>query len=91
MYLTCQYNGNDLYSSHWDLCTIEDGLEDRVINCPIRIGRRKFVKELKIPNYLPKVQTFLCFVYCKVVSFHSVWLSIRGYVKLSRIAQGMEL
>jgi len=58
MYLTCQYNGNDLYSNQWDLCAVEDGLEDRVINCPIRVGRRKFVKVLKIPNYLPKVQTF---------------------------------
>jgi len=55
MYLTCQYNGNDLYSNHWDLCTVEEGQDDRVINCPIRVGRRKFVKELKIPNYLPKV------------------------------------
>lgn len=54
MYLTCQYNGKDLYSNHWDLCTVEDGHDERVINCPIRAGRRKFVKELKIPNYLPK-------------------------------------
>lgn len=54
MYLTCQYNGRDLYSNHWDLCTVEDGADDRVINCPIRVGKRKFVKELKIPNYLPK-------------------------------------
>ena len=63
MYLACQYNGNDLYSNHWDLCAIEDDdAEDRVINCPIRAGRRKFVKELKIPNYLPKVdlQTNSC-------------------------------
>ena len=58
MYLTCQYNGKDLYSNHWDLCTVEDGLEDRVIHCPIRVGRRRFVKELKIPNYLPKVTAF---------------------------------
>ena len=71
MHLTCQYNGNDLYSNHWDLCTVEDGLDDRVINCPIRVGRRKFVKELKIPNYLPKVQTF-CFVLCNTASFHFV-------------------
>jgi len=59
MYLTCQYNGRDLYSNHWDLCTVEDGQEERVINCPIRVGRRKFVKELKIPNYLPKVNTLV--------------------------------
>jgi len=58
MYLTCQYNGKDLYSNHWDLCAVEDGLEDRVIHCPIRVGRRRFVKELKIPNYLPKVTAF---------------------------------
>ena len=55
MYLTCQYNGNELYSNSWDLCTVEDGEPDRVIFCPIKAGRRKFVKPLKIPNYLPKV------------------------------------
>jgi len=56
MHLRCQYNGRDLYSNHWDLCTVEDGQQDRVIRCPIRVGPRKFVKELKIPNYLPKVK-----------------------------------
>jgi hypothetical protein len=54
MYITCQYNGNDLYSNHWDLCTVEEDMDDRIIFCPIRAGRKKFVKELKIPNYLPK-------------------------------------
>lgn len=54
MYLTCQYNGNDLYSNHWDLCTADEGTEDRIIICPIRTGKKKFVKNLKIPNYLPK-------------------------------------
>jgi len=54
MYLTCQYNGNDLYSSHWDLCTADSDQDNRVIFCPIKAGRRKFIKELKIPNYLPK-------------------------------------
>ena len=69
MYLTCQYNGNDLYSNHWDLCTVEEGLDDRVINCPIRAGRRKFVKELKIPNYLPKVITVELHMYVRLNSF----------------------
>lgn len=55
MYLTCQYNGNDLYSNHWELCTVEEGTGDQVIHCPLRKGKRKFVKTLKIPNYLPKV------------------------------------
>lgn len=54
MFLKCQYNGNDLYSNQWDLCTVEEGTDDRIIYCPVRPGRRKFVKNLKIPNYLPK-------------------------------------
>lgn len=57
MFLKCQYNGNDLYSNQWDLCTVEEGTDDRIIYCPVRPGRRKFVKNLKIPNYLPKVTT----------------------------------
>jgi len=65
MHLTCQYNGNDLYSNHWDLCTVEDGVDDRTINCPMRAGRRRFVKQLKIPNYLPKVL-------CETISFQSL-------------------
>jgi len=56
MYLRCQYNGNDLLNSHVDLCNIEDSDDDRVLVCPIRGGRRKFVKQIKIPNYLPKVE-----------------------------------
>ena len=55
MHLECQYNGKALYSNHWDLCHVEDNMEDRIINCPMKRGRRKFIKDLKIPNYLPKV------------------------------------
>ena len=56
MYIACQYNGKDLYSNHWELCTVEEGMPDRVIYCPIAPGKHKFVKDLDIPNYLPKVR-----------------------------------
>lgn len=56
MYLECQYNGRQLYSSHWDLCTAEDDLEDdkRIIICPMKSGPKSYGTERKIPNYLPK-------------------------------------
>ncbi|ESO08934.1 hypothetical protein HELRODRAFT_168855 [Helobdella robusta] len=56
IFLACQYNGNDIYSKDWDLCTLEKEIkpEDRIINCPVSKGKRRFVKDLKIPNYLPK-------------------------------------
>ena len=53
--MICWYNDNELYSNHWDLCTAEDDMDDKIIHCPLRAGRRKFIKELKIPNYLPTV------------------------------------
>ena len=56
MYIECSYNGKELYSNHWDLCTVEEGMDDRIIFCPITQGKKKFVKDLKIPNYLPKVR-----------------------------------
>ena len=58
MFLECQYNGKELYSNKWDLCTVEEGTGDQVIFCPIAPGKHKFVKDLDIPNYLPKVSRF---------------------------------
>ena len=55
MYIECAYNGKELYTNHWDLCTVEEGMDDQIIYCPIAEGKHKFVKDLKIPNYLPKV------------------------------------
>ena len=55
MYIECSYNGKELYKNHWELCTVEEGMDDRIIFCPIAAGKHKFVKDLKIPNYLPKV------------------------------------
>ncbi|ELU11386.1 hypothetical protein CAPTEDRAFT_221728 [Capitella teleta] len=54
MYIECSYNGKELYSNHWDLCTVEEGMDDRIIFCPIGVGKQKFVKNLEIPSYLPK-------------------------------------
>jgi len=54
MYIEVQYNGKDLYSNHWELCTVEEGMEDRIIFCPIPVGKKNFVKDLPIPSYLPK-------------------------------------
>ena len=55
MRLSCEYNGNNLYSNHWNLCTVEEGFDDRIIFCPLRKGKKKYIKDLKIPNFLPKV------------------------------------
>ena len=55
MYIEVQYNDKDLYSNHWELCTVEEGMEDRIIYCPISTGKKNFVKDLPIPSYLPKV------------------------------------
>ena len=58
MYIEVQYNGKDLYSNHWELCTVEEGMEDRIIFCPIPVGKKNFVKDLPIPSYLPKVNQY---------------------------------
>lgn len=54
MSIEVTYNGKDLYSNKWDLCTIDEDEPERIIFCPIKSGERKYIKDLKIPNYLPK-------------------------------------
>ena len=53
-YILSKYNGKELYSNHWDLCTIDEEKEDRVVFCPV-VGKKNYVKDMKIPSYLPKV------------------------------------
>lgn len=55
MYIECQYNGRDLYSNHWDICTVEEGDEEQVIVCPVAPGKKRMIKNRPIPSYLPKV------------------------------------
>lgn len=53
--LEVKYNGKDLYSRSWELCTLDEDYEnDRVIYCPFNPGDYTFVKDRQIPIYLPK-------------------------------------
>ncbi|XP_014671821.1 PREDICTED: phosphatidylglycerol/phosphatidylinositol transfer protein-like, partial [Priapulus caudatus] len=52
LFLEVQYNGQDLYSNHFDMCTSSD--EDSVINCPYKAGPVHISGDVKIPNYIPK-------------------------------------
>lgn len=54
MHVSCEYGGKSIYKNQWDLCSAEDGTSERSFVCPIGRGRKKFVKQMKIPNYLPK-------------------------------------
>ena len=57
IFIKSSYNGRDLYHNQWDLCTVEEDMDDQVIECPLKPGAHNFVKDIKIPNYLPKVRT----------------------------------
>lgn len=54
--ISVQYNGKDLYSNHFDFCTIDDTdpPEERLIYCPVKKGPKFWKKDMKIPNYLPR-------------------------------------
>ena len=67
MFISCKYNGKDLYSNHWDLCTVEEGMSNRIIYCPIKKGHKKYLKDMPIPNYLPKVSRNF-FFWSKVIN-----------------------
>ncbi|XP_074644842.1 putative phosphatidylglycerol/phosphatidylinositol transfer protein 2 [Tubulanus polymorphus] len=54
LFIEVKYNGKDLYSNHWELCTVDEGEEDQIIFCPIKPGQKNYRKQLKIPNYIPK-------------------------------------
>ena len=56
MYVEAKYNGKDLYSSRWDLCTAEEGTGSQVLVCPLAVGKHNLVKDFEIPRFLPKVQ-----------------------------------
>ena len=58
MALQVWYNGQELYKNHWELCSVEDNFEDsdKIIVCPIKAGRHKYIKDMPIPSYLPKVR-----------------------------------
>ena len=60
MSIDVKYNGKDLYSNKWELCTIDEDKPDRIIFCPIKPGPKNYIKDLKIPNYIPKVIWFVC-------------------------------
>ncbi|XP_060563256.1 putative phosphatidylglycerol/phosphatidylinositol transfer protein 2 [Ruditapes philippinarum] len=53
-YLEVKYNGKDLYSNNWELCTLDEDYDDRLIYCPFNPGEYSFVKDRQIPIYLPK-------------------------------------
>ena len=55
MYVEAKYNDKDLYSSKWDLCTVEEGTGSQVLFCPLAVGKHFLVKEMEIPRFLPKV------------------------------------
>lgn len=53
-YLSVKYNGNDLYNRNWELCTLDQDYDDRIIYCPFNPGDYHFKKDRQIPLYLPK-------------------------------------
>ncbi|KAL5022811.1 hypothetical protein ScPMuIL_001966 [Solemya velum] len=53
-YMEVKYNSQDLYSSQWDLCTLDEDFDDRLIFCPLKAGLHSWKKERKVPGYLPK-------------------------------------
>ena len=58
LHLTCWYKNRELYSNYWDLCTMEEDEPDRLIYCPIKRSHKYYVKDKKIPSYLPKVSRY---------------------------------
>ena len=62
MYVSCEYRGKSIYKNQLDLCSAEDETSDKSFVCPIERGRKRFVKQMKIPNYLPKVCISLNFI-----------------------------
>ena len=56
MYVECQYNGQELYNSHWDLRISEEGTGSQVFFFPLPAGKLTVVKDMDIPYYLPKVE-----------------------------------
>ncbi|CAH1780094.1 unnamed protein product [Owenia fusiformis] len=49
-----KYNNKNLYNNKWELCTIDEDEEERIVFCPIKSNEKHYVKQMKIPNYLPK-------------------------------------
>ena len=55
MYVDCKYNKQELYKSHWDIHTSEDGTGSQVLFFPLQPGKLNIIKDLDIPYFLPKV------------------------------------
>ncbi|XP_041376607.1 putative phosphatidylglycerol/phosphatidylinositol transfer protein DDB_G0282179 [Gigantopelta aegis] len=53
-YIDVKYNDNGLYDNHWDLCEVEEDEDERDIYCPVAKGKKTYISDKKIPNYLPK-------------------------------------
>ena len=56
MYVDCKYNKQELYKSHWDIHTSEDGTGSQVLFFPLQPGKLNIIKDLDIPYFLPKVR-----------------------------------
>lgn len=52
MFIEVKYNGQDLYSNHFDLCTVDE----EVIRCPYKAGFNHIEGTIKIPAYIPTGQ-----------------------------------
>ncbi|KAH3849867.1 hypothetical protein DPMN_092271 [Dreissena polymorpha] len=53
-FLEVKYNGKDLFARNWELCTLDEDYDDRVVYCPFLAQDYSFVKDRDIPVYLPK-------------------------------------
>jgi len=54
IHMQVKYNDVKIFQNYWPLCEAEDEMEDKVLYCPLQPGRKRFVKNMKVPNYLPK-------------------------------------
>jgi hypothetical protein len=54
-FLEVKYNGKVIYNKDWELCTLDEDYDDRIVYCPFNPGDHSFVKDRQIPIYLPKV------------------------------------
>lgn len=53
-FLEVKYNGKVIYNKDWELCTLDEDYDDRIVYCPFNPGDHSFVKDRQIPIYLPK-------------------------------------
>ncbi|XP_053402789.1 uncharacterized protein LOC128558041 [Mercenaria mercenaria] len=50
-FLEVKYNGKDLYSNNWELCTLDEDYDDRIVYCPFYPGEYSFVKDKSLYTY----------------------------------------